>query len=108
MAKVFKAIYPKDLRRVLGNGFFTAVQVSQKLDIGQEPLYSCIEFLCEQEYLEEWGAPECPNCTFVWPEFGPHDHSAPKGLECPLCNHTFRTNETTVYEVFKVVKILPP
>jgi hypothetical protein len=107
MSKVGKPIYPKDLDRVIGNRFFTAVQVSSKFGISQEFLDSCLQILCEQGYLEEWGAPECSSCTFIWPEFSPEDHSYPKKLECPLCNYSFRTEGTIVYEVFKVIKPSP-
>ena len=105
MSKVGKPIYPRDLGRVLGNGFFTAVQVVKKFDISQGSMDSCLEVLCEQNYLEEWGGPKCPSCTFIWPEFGPNDYDYPKKLECPLCNSTFCLGETTVYEVFKVIRV---
>jgi len=107
MTEVGKPIYPKDLERVLGNGFFTSIQIAKLYEVDRKAIDSTLYVLCDKGYLEEWGAPKCLHCNYVWPEFGPGEYDYPKIVECPLCNKESPIKETTVYEVFKVIKNLP-
>mgnify|MGYP007072277735 CR=1 FL=1 len=107
MTEVGNPIYPRDLGRILGNGFFTSVQISKLYNVDQKSMDSTLYALCDRGYLEEWGAPKCTLCGYVWPEFCVEENDYPSDVECPICNKVSLIEETTVYEVFKVIKTLP-
>lgn len=95
-----KAIWPADVERVLGIHYFSASQLMRSTSLEKEQLTLAIEVLVETGVLEQWLAPECPECQYVWPQALNSEMRPPQTI-CPVCNHQERTQDLKYYQVYK-------
>jgi len=98
-----EAILPKDLSRVLGEKYLSINQMAEQTELPRNQVKAITEALVEQEFLEEWLAPECPNCHFVWPEFQSEEDIEAE-IQCPMCNEKTPSDMVPFYRVFKILK----
>lgn len=100
--KVGKAIYPKDLDRVLGKRFFSSQFLGQS-GINSEQKEATLRYLIGREFIEPWLAPKCPHCEYTWPLCQEEKDIGAK-IECPVCNEVFSPKEASFYEIYRVIK----
>lgn len=99
---VGKAIYPKDLPRILGLGFTSVPQLSLSMGIDKEEAKHFAEAMVEDGILEPWAAAKCPECGFVWPlcEQDTIEYINPDVM-CPMCNEVTTTSGLLYYKVYR-------
>lgn len=99
-------IPPNDLPRILGIRFLSASQLFENAGITRDQALAVAHVMVQHGILEDWLAPECPNCLFIWPQHQRVDDFNSK-LFCPMCNETTPMKQVRLYTVFKIIKEPP-
>jgi hypothetical protein len=99
-------IPPNDLPRILGLRFLSANQLFEQANITRDQALAIVHEMIQYGFFEEWLAPECPNCLFIWPQHQSVGDFKSK-LFCPMCNESTSIEQVKLYKVYKIIKEPP-
>ena len=100
------AILPSELHRILGVRFISISQLAEKTNLNQKAATALIEALIEKQLFEEWLAPQCPHCRFIWPQYEKEEDVEPE-VFCPMCNNTTPVEHVAFFKAYKAIKKPP-
>lgn len=99
-------IWPRLMRRMMGQRFFSAPQLAEEVGIEIHQAEIVAETLTREGFVQPWFAPQCPNCEGIWAAFIGED-DIPRDVHCPFCGEATPDDLVEFYLVYEQLKELP-
>lgn len=94
-------IWPFELTRALGTGFFSLTQMAKNTSMELEEAREAVESLERHGLLQAWLAPKCLTCGYLWPAF-PDEESVEPEVCCPMCNAVHDVEDLQFYRIYEM------
>lgn len=99
-------IWPHLMRRMMGDRFFSALQLAEEAGVAVRQAEEVAETLTREGYIQPWVAPQCPNCDCIWAAFIGED-DIPRSVHCPFCGEATPDDLMDFYLVYERLKSFP-